>query len=333
MTDDSTPSEEQKSSGKHSLFSTAGLAGAAGSLVCVFTLTGFLGRWLWLFDLTSHFRVQYFFLLLLASVIVCIARQFKLAAVFASFALLNGLVILPLLLSAGATAEASDSGPRLKLVSVNLNSGNQNVSAVESLLKSEDPDLVLLMEFNDFWDHRLQEALEGYSVKLRKPRNDNFGIALFSKPIPASNAVWLASGAARLPSIHAPLHRDVTFHFVGTHSLPPAGARYTRARNAQLEEIAEHVRRLEGPVILAGDFNLTPWSPLFSKLLKETGLKNGADGFGLQWTWPAFFPPMGIPIDHFLHNNLVRVSSFRNGPDIGSDHLPLIIEFQVVAEE
>jgi hypothetical protein len=37
-----------------------GLLDAAGAVACLCTVTGFTGSFWWAFDLTSHFRVQYF---------------------------------------------------------------------------------------------------------------------------------------------------------------------------------------------------------------------------------------------------------------------------------
>jgi endonuclease/exonuclease/phosphatase (EEP) superfamily protein YafD len=36
---------------------------------------------------------------------------------------------------------------------------------------------------------------------------------------------------------------------------------------------------------------------------------------------------MRIPIDHVLHTPDIRVYERKNGPRVGSDHLPVMVEF------
>jgi endonuclease/exonuclease/phosphatase (EEP) superfamily protein YafD len=105
--------------------------------------------------------------------------------------------------------------------------------------------------------------------------------------------------------------------------------RLFRARNDQLRALAHLAAGLEPPKVLIGDFNLSPWSPFFPPLLKQAGLVNARDGFGILPTWPTFFVPAMIPLDHCLVSPEARVTNIETGPDIGSDHLPLIIDLLV----
>jgi endonuclease/exonuclease/phosphatase (EEP) superfamily protein YafD len=92
-------------------------------------------------------------------------------------------------------------------------------------------------------------------------------------------------------------------------------------RNVYLERVASHCARIEGPLLLAGDFNLTPWSPFYSDFIRATGLVNAARG--RLATWPAWLGPLGIPIDHALLRGSLSLVRIASGPDLGSDHLPL----------
>ena len=98
-------------------------------------------------------------------------------------------------------------------------------------------------------------------------------------------------------------------------------------RNDQLNEITKFTSKITTPIFLLGDLNLTPWSPYFGRFLKETKLHNSARGRGLQPTWPTYFYPLRIPIDHCLYSPEISVIKRQVCSDIGSDHLPLYVEF------
>jgi endonuclease/exonuclease/phosphatase (EEP) superfamily protein YafD len=35
-----------------------------------------------------------------------------------------------------------------------------------------------------------------------------------------------------------------------------------------------------------------------------------------------------VPIDHLVHSEVISVRDRRLGPDLGSDHFPLVVEIQ-----
>ena len=120
------------------------------------------------------------------------------------------------------------------------------------------------------------------------------------------------------------------FQLLATHPLPPISVDYARLRDEQLARIGALAAGLDGPLLLLGDLNITPWSHPYRRLMRDSGLSDGATGFGVQPTWPAGKPPLWIPIDHTLHSEAVVVLDRRVGPDLGSDHYPVIVDFAVV---
>ena len=66
------------------------------------------------------------------------------------------------------------------------------------------------------------------------------------------------------------------------------------------------------------------WSIDYEKFINITKLKNSRMGVGILPTWPAPVPL--IPIDHVLVSSDIKVRNISVGRDIGSDHLPLIVD-------
>lgn len=102
----------------------------------------------------------------------------------------------------------------------------------------------------------------------------------------------------------------------------------TTLRNEQLEELVKTVDTTT-PTILIGDLNTSCWGSSFKRLLKNSKLKNSSKGFGFQPTWPAGTPILFTAIDHMLHSDNIVIVDRRIGKNVGSDHLPLIVDFVV----
>ena len=103
--------------------------------------------------------------------------------------------------------------------------------------------------------------------------NGNFGIGLISR-IPIDEARIVRFGTPTLPAVDVSLTAgNQKARLLGIHTLPPMGSRNFQHRNLYLDQVATTVRDYrnrdpETPVIVAGDLNLTPWSPFFPRLLR-----------------------------------------------------------------
>jgi endonuclease/exonuclease/phosphatase (EEP) superfamily protein YafD len=303
------------------------VAGAALAAVC--TLAGFVARTWWCFELTCHFRAQYFVVLVAAALGQAATKQWRSAVLFGAFGIVNLALIVPLYVPPETPPPRAER--RVRVLLVNVHTANRRSKAVLALVERTRPDVVVLAEVNDAWLATLSELRRTFPHSVEQPRNDNFGIALFSRhPLRGARVVHL--GRAGVPSIFARVGvPGAGFGALATHPLPPSSADYARHRNAQLDAVAAFAARHDAPLLVLGDLNVTPWSPYFSDLLKTAGLRDSARGHGIQPTWPAGAFWLWVPIDHCFHSPETRVVDRRVGPDIGSDHYPLIVELAVPA--
>lgn len=309
----------------------SGLLTAAGVLACIATLAGFLGEFWWGFELASHFRVQYLFVLSLGAALLLVWRSWQPASGFALFALLNLAILAPRLLSPlDSISPAADTRPIRRAVLANINAANQDHQRIQATLLAQQADFVLLLEVTPWLLDRLTELKARYPYHVAEPREDNFGIALLSR-WPVQRAEMVRFGTADLPSIVAEIaDGPQRFTLVGTHPLPPMNAAMAQARNGQLAEIANFVRHHRQPVLLLGDLNVSPWSPYFARLLRDSGLRDSGHGRGILPSWPVGWPPLWIPIDHALISPQIRLQARQTGPALGSDHYPIMVDFQLI---
>lgn len=92
----------------------------------------------------------------------------------------------------------------------------------------------------------------------------------------------------------------------------------------QCTMIADYVAKLDGAVILTGDFNLSPRSQsieLLSQTLTNLSIKNN-----LTSTYSEFGKNKEV-CDYIFVNDKVEVKDFKVSNTIVSDHLALIMEF------
>ena len=307
-------------------FGLWGLLSAATAVTAALTLAGFLGRAWWLFDVTCHFRVQYAACLAMAALLFAVGKRRKQALAAAAFCAVNVAVIAPLFVGAPT---GRGGGTPLKLLWANVHVGNSRHADLVDLIRRESPDVVALAEISSAWVDSLRELDGEYPHRVVSPRRDAFGIAVLSR-LPLVPARIDYFGPAGVPSVIATVQSGgAGLTLIAAHPPPPLGSRGARLRNDDLRGMAAACAGLDGPVVLLGDLNCTPWSPHFRDLLRDGGLLHGSRGRGLLGTFPSGNPLMRIPIDHCLVSPGVTVRDVRVGPDVGSDHLPLIAEVVV----
>jgi len=296
----------------------------------VATVLGFLGRFSWILDLFSHFRVQYMLGLLVIGVFMLVGRRRKTASVFLAFACVNIMLVIPLYL--GASTRPAVASPAMRAMLLNVNTRLGNTNRVRTVVSDADPDILVLEEISAVWLSNLAWLTNSYPYSLAQPRADNFGIGFFSK-LPIAEAEIVYIGDAEVPSIVATVSAlQTNLRVIATHPLPPGGREYSRWRNDQLERLPDYIRS-PLPVLVLGDLNVTPWNHHFRQLLARTGLRDSAKGFGVQPTWPNYNPLLRIPIDHCLHSADITVVDRKVGESVSSDHYPVIVDFVIVKKQ
>jgi endonuclease/exonuclease/phosphatase (EEP) superfamily protein YafD len=217
----------------------------------------------------------------------------------------------------------------VRVMSVNLLSSNHENEAVFQAVEEAQPDLLIFLELNSWWHQKLQAQYgTTYPFHQSEVREDNFGISLYSKvPLQDFEILELED---QIPLLLASFENEGhPFHLLALHLIPPVNKRRSAQRDSSLAALPKVLASLPHAVMVVGDFNATPWSYPFRHLLAETELHDSSRGFGLQPTWPTYFPLLGIPIDHCLYSSGVRIVNREVGAKTGSDHRPLIVDFQV----
>lgn len=305
------------------------LAAAGLALITVFTLAA---RLWWAFDLFSHFRLQYVIAALTLGLAALAVRAYPSAAVLAAVALVHGWAIKDLWW--GGTASAAPGGVPLRVVSANVLSQNRTPEKVLEFIRAADADLVVLVDAKlQRWNSILAGLGALYPYQSPQAWRERPPVVLFSRHPILDEQVVRPPGGQRPYLVAEVALGGTTLVVAGVHpsSPSPTEAGDTRHRNRELDHIAEVAGEAERPVIVAGDFNTTPWSPRFQDLLAAAGLRNAAEGQGYIGTYPTAFWPALIPIDHVLLKGPLVATAVRRGPSIGSDHYPIVADLRLLA--
>jgi endonuclease/exonuclease/phosphatase (EEP) superfamily protein YafD len=167
---------------------------------------------------------------------------------------------------------------------------------------------------------------EEYPFQTIFPATHGFGIGLLSKHELLSPSIQEFS--SDIPFIKSAIRWDgQLIDLFVVHLLPPVVPAWFERRNDSLEELSSVIKS-DQPAIIMGDFNLTPWSRFYEQFTEKNGLRsarNFRNGFQTSWYGMGFY----LPIDHFFVSKEISVQNFSIGPDIGSDHWPLMGEFSL----
>ena len=224
------------------------------------------------------------------------------------------------------TAEARGRDT-LRVVHANVNYHNRQFASALEFFDETDPDILLIVESNPAWMAAM-EPLRARLPYVAETRPGKFGIAVMSRYPISTQTKRFGPGRGTTLIVQANIDGDIV-QLVGAHPLAPVSPGRKRRRDAELNGIAAWLASADDATILIGDLNTTPWSHAFDSLVETSGLRDTSRGVGLQWSWPAPFWPLAIPIDHCLGSKDVTVLDRRMGPYIGSDHLPLVVDLRI----
>lgn len=278
----------------------------------------------------------------LAAVVLLLAliRAWRSAIAFALALVALSLWVLPLVLP----REAAAPGRTLRIAYANVNAWNQPSPAALGWFESTGADAVAIIECSQEWVDALRAAssAEGATwphVVVRSGDHPIAGIALLSRH-PLRDAQAITSPAGRFPMIDAVVEAPAgPVRIMVAHPVPPVGLSAVTMRDAEISWLAQRCASSSLPTVIVADFNDTPFGAAIRGFAASSGMRSAASVSGLVTTWPArvggvpWPAPLRIAIDHGFVSRSIAVAALSAGPDIGSDHLPLVIDISHAARE
>ena len=220
-------------------------------------------------------------------------------------------------------------GRGFSLLFANVLMDNRNAERLKELIRQDDPDIILAVETDGWWEERLREFERTHPFVVRRPQDNTYGMLLYSRlELVEPEVKFLVQDD--IPSIHGrvrlPGGQEVGLHCL--HPRPPFPTEDDSAtgRDAELLIVGRSIKEEEPiPIVVLGDLNDVAWSRTNYLFKDVSGLLDPRIGRGFSNTFHAKYPFIRFPLDHFFHSNHFRLVDFRRLGYFGSDHFPVFI--------
>jgi endonuclease/exonuclease/phosphatase (EEP) superfamily protein YafD len=289
----------------------------------------------WPFELFQHFVLHYFLLssvlatgFLLVRKKVAASWSLMLLMLFTNFLWNVYSVTENTPLYVAASTDGSQDRPRsLTVITQNVRDTNKQHQELRAWLRSKPADVVVLQEVpaREVTRYRNEQIYthqrEIFDPALNHPKfQDDRAFVILSKyPISAEPEFKPFKGSRPIVIVRVAVPDAKDPWIVAVDTKDPKTMAGLADRDSLLLGVAQKISELPGPVVVAGDFNATPFTPVFNDFVQRANVSLMHTPVS---TFPATFGWLGIPIDHILVRG-VRVKDIEALSSIGSDHRPL----------
>ncbi|HZW30474.1 MAG TPA: endonuclease/exonuclease/phosphatase family protein [Isosphaeraceae bacterium] len=240
-----------------------------------------------------------------------------------------------------APAEASAAAGAFSLRVLTCNTGGKSLraGALAELIAATRPDLVAVQEgsvrslpattWPDGWQLQTTVASRYPIRKVEKLGPNTFGgygfITRFDLETPG--------GLVHFFNLHLETVRHglepMLFHKRRPWTAAPELTANLAVRARESAAASAWVRQVSGPVLIAGDFNMPTDSAIYQQCWSP--YTNAFSSAGLGFGYTKFTRWHGIRIDHVLAGPGWRCRRAWVGPDVGSDHRPVLADLTWVS--
>lgn len=215
---------------------------------------------------------------------------------------------------------------RLSVMVANVRLGNRTAAPLLAMVREEQPDLLLVMETDDWWDHALHSLDDAMPNKIEKITGSYYGIHFFSRlPLVRPEIQFLAGQDTPSVVTAVTLRNGEIVDFLGVHPKPPQPWQSSLPRDADLYAAALLLRDRTEPGIIAGDLNATPWEKAINRMRRIARLIDPRHGYGYVPTFSTEHWFESWPLDHVFHEGGFATMSLKQLGAFGSDHFPYIV--------
>lgn len=236
-----------------------------------------------------------------------------------------------------------------RVITFNVSEDNANPEPAINWLREQHAQLVLLQEVDPHWFSTLQDELSNaypFQVSLLTEEGQRGNLILTQYPV--ISVLPQSDDAHVFQRIILDIDGQLTTVYNTSLWAPVADSEeldlsYKRrlwelvlsyddhARNTQIAQLLRETSVDANPYLVAGDFNMSDSSSIYTALTAQMVDSYRVGGVGLGNTWPVvrscgigrLVPPL-MRLDYLWHSHHFQTLSAEVGPALGSDHLPVV---------
>jgi endonuclease/exonuclease/phosphatase (EEP) superfamily protein YafD len=194
---------------------------------------------------------------------------------------------------------------------------NNSLGTLAADIRASDASVVTLQEVSQVNEALLRDLSDVMPYQLLCPAYATGGVAVLTRlaPIPGKSVCAKGLAALQVQGPSGPVW-VVSIHLPWPWPF----------RQAELSEtIVPQIAGLDGPSVVAGDFNMVRWSNLLSRIERAA---NGHWAGPVQGSFGQFSPLADLPIDNVLAPFGGKIEL---RPELGSDHKGLIARLSLIS--
>jgi len=222
--------------------------------------------------------------------------------------------------------------PTISVMVMNVYQYNKSHKKTLDLIKSGNPDIVLLVETDKEWANSMKVLKKCYTDFVEIPQDNTYGMLFYSKLRILKHKVYHLIDQ-EIPSIEAILELESgdRVKIFAIHPTPPVPNENPKSteRDAEILMVGKKVKDYDKPTLVIGDLNDVGWSYTSELFLKISGLLDPRRGRGLYSTFHAKFFFLRWPLDHIFVSKHFTLDNLKIHKNIGSDHFPISAKFSL----
>nr|WP_295708796.1 endonuclease/exonuclease/phosphatase family protein [uncultured Halomonas sp.] len=229
------------------------------------------------------------------------------------------------------TARSNDDDKTITLLIANVLTPNRHAQPLIDMIKEHQPDVILTLESDQWWQDQLDPALaEQWPNSVKIPLDNLYGMHLYSHlELTDTSVKWLIQDD--IPSIHTnvTLPNGDSIRLFALHPRPPAPSESEKSlwRDAELLLVGKKIHEDPKPTLVAGDLNDVAWSRTTRLFCRIGGMLDPRRGRGLFSTFHAKYPMLRWPLDHIFVTEHFTLVGMKRLDYYGSDHFPILATF------
>lgn len=281
-----------------------------------FFIVSLIGLFLFLFIATKKKVYNYIF-------IVCFALSIIIQG---NYLITYTPLVSKTVLSAKEVTFTEDD--QISILLVNVKMSNKKKKPLFQAINNTKPDLILLMEIDDWWEKQLDTIDKTHPYSLEVPNDVAYGMVLYSK-LPLTNTKVNYLSNKNVPSFESVVRlkngKDVQLYAI--HPVPPTHFEDLPDNEGEKENtmivLSKKIKNNKLPVLVAGDINDVSWGATDRLTNTKEILHDVRVGRGFYNSYDANNIMMRWPLDHVFVTQEFRLKTLKRLEHIGSDHFPI----------